>query len=988
MAFEVFDDVAFYWFLQVILGIALLPITIYRIRDFFTFKHKLKSRAHPFVKNIPDYIPKIKLISEEDKSIDRTLSLKNIFFAFSWILFGLLLIQLPKWHNRQMTSFEPFDVLEIPKGSSESQIKRAYRKMSLKYHPDKCTKDPLNLPEAKCKDMFIMVRKAYESLTDEQTKDNYEKYGNPDGYQGTSVTIGLPSWLTHKDNELLILSVYFFALIIMVGVVYTWWNYSNKFHKSGVYKRSIDIYWRFIKQDMRLRQLLDILAASAEYRMLDVSIPNDPSNEKYKEYQALEHEILSIAISRGGADPNRQTLDNLFEASYARKAAALLHAHLMGMQIPKDLYAEYMLVLQEAPRLLDVMIDMTVSRERFWAQTMQLIQLKQAIIQGVWPMESHLKQLPHWTPNVDKAIRKRGYNSILALSFLDDEKLSELLNEVYSKYSEDHSHLISPLKEDTSKNNDAALGNESGEVVGSANKKKSKKKYGNKGGKRGNKRHGKGGKASTKKKKQTSSAGSPSKDKSETETQEASTDKDNENEKEKETADADQEGSVEQTDDTENENDNENDNDNENENDDQDAEEDEDDDGGEGGDDDGDGEADGNTESPSKPRPPSIKDLDDIPPGSISCDPSEIAAMAHDALACIRMYPFVKMEWCARTYEETEIFNEDIVKVTVHLNRERDPWKHDISAYVFVERIEPPEFSRQVQLGADGEKVVTGSTKNDYDDEEGLNFVDNELEDARRLQIARLNAPVVHVNEGKFPFRVREKWLVMLVDLQNNIVIDQRAVPDLSGLRKVDLHFRAQKPRTGKYPYRLVVKCDSYLGADKAVTFEVFINCDNDKRSKRGGADKRSSESTSSSEQPDYQIPDDDEDAHDPKWYYLWNENFWEFLLTLFLLYFIYLVIVSSSWGKRYIQPYMDIFSERVVYPFYNLCAKNMNEFVVNPISKQLLKETGFDLIKWWYQIEDAPDHDNTGIDEDDILSEEDEAYFKYAEEQFSGQDE
>ena len=50
--------------------------------------------------------------------------------------------------------------------------------------------------------------------------------------------------------------------------------------------------------------------------------------------------------------------------------------------------------------------------------------------------------------------------------------------------------------------------------------------------------------------------------------------------------------------------------------------------------------------------------------------------------------------------------------------------------------------------------------------------MDNELEDARRLQIARLNAPVVHVNEGKFPFRIREKWLIMLVDLQNNIVID------------------------------------------------------------------------------------------------------------------------------------------------------------------------------------------------------------------------
>merc|ERR1712176_1192082 len=262
-----------------------------------------------------------------------------------------------------------------------------------------------------------------------------------------------------------------------------------------------------------------------------------------------------------------------------------------------------------------------------------------------------------------------------------------------------------------------------------------------------------------------------------------------------------------------------------------------------------------------------------------------------------------------------------------------------------------------------------GEKKSEYDDEHGLDFVDNELEDARRLQIARLNAPVVHVN--KFPFRIREKWLVMLVDLQNNIVIDQRAVPDLSALRKVDLHFRANKPRTGKYPYRLVVKCDSYLGADKHVTFEVFINCDHNKRnsvSKSKGKTEDESESG-------YNIPAEEEDTAEPKWYYLWNETFWEFLLTLFLLYFMYLVVMSSSWGKKYLQPYMDILTSRVFYPLNDIVTRYSNDFIIGPISKQLLKETGFDIIKWWYQIEDDPDHDNSGIDEDDILSDEDEAY-------------
>ena len=355
-----------------------------------------------------------------------------------------------------------------------------------------------------------------------------------------------------------------------------------------------------------------------------------------------------------------------------------------------------------------------------------------------------------------------------------------------------------------------------------------------------------------------------------------------------------------------------------------------------------------------------------LPPGSLA-DACEVAAMAADALACIRMYPFVRMSWCARTFDEAEILNQDIVKVTVHLERLRAPWAFDVDSFVFVSRMEPPESQR----------ASTG--KGEYEDDDGLDFVDNELEDARRLQIARLSAPVVHVN--KFPFRVREKWLVMLVDLSNSIVIDQRAVPDLSGLRKVDLHFRAQKPRTAKYRYRLVVKCDSYLGADKHVTFELLINCDKEQRIKT----KTPSAVKQEEDAVDYNIPDDDEEAHAPKWYYLWNENFWELLLTLFLLYFIYLVIMSSSFGKKYLQPHMDWLNDRVVAPALNRMASSVADYVVQPISKQLFKETGFNLVKWWLQLEDDTPRDNSGLDEDDILSEDDidEEYLKYAYQQF-----
>lgn len=56
-----------------------------------------------------------------------------------------------------------------------SEIKKAYRKLTLKYHPDKNKDDP----QATAR--FIMIAKAYEVLTDEDAKAKYEKYGSPDG---------------------------------------------------------------------------------------------------------------------------------------------------------------------------------------------------------------------------------------------------------------------------------------------------------------------------------------------------------------------------------------------------------------------------------------------------------------------------------------------------------------------------------------------------------------------------------------------------------------------------------------------------------------------------------------------------------------------------------------------------------------------------------------------------------------------------------------
>ena len=66
---------------------------------------------------------------------------------------------------------EYYNTLGVQKDATQDQIKKAYRKMALKYHPDKNPDD--KQAEAKFKE----VSEAYEVLSDESKRKVYDQYG-------------------------------------------------------------------------------------------------------------------------------------------------------------------------------------------------------------------------------------------------------------------------------------------------------------------------------------------------------------------------------------------------------------------------------------------------------------------------------------------------------------------------------------------------------------------------------------------------------------------------------------------------------------------------------------------------------------------------------------------------------------------------------------------------------------------------------------------
>ena len=73
-----------------------------------------------------------------------------------------------------MSKRDYYEVLGVPRNAGEDEIKKAYRKLAMKYHPDRNQGDKAAEAEAKFKE----VKEAYEMLSDSQKRAAYDQYGH------------------------------------------------------------------------------------------------------------------------------------------------------------------------------------------------------------------------------------------------------------------------------------------------------------------------------------------------------------------------------------------------------------------------------------------------------------------------------------------------------------------------------------------------------------------------------------------------------------------------------------------------------------------------------------------------------------------------------------------------------------------------------------------------------------------------------------------
>ncbi|HEB75918.1 MAG TPA: molecular chaperone DnaJ [Nitrospirae bacterium] len=77
-----------------------------------------------------------------------------------------------------------YKILGVNRDATEDEMKRAFRRLAMKYHPDR------NPEDKEAEDKFKEINEAYACLSDPEKRSNYDRYGSPDGMGGAGAGFG------------------------------------------------------------------------------------------------------------------------------------------------------------------------------------------------------------------------------------------------------------------------------------------------------------------------------------------------------------------------------------------------------------------------------------------------------------------------------------------------------------------------------------------------------------------------------------------------------------------------------------------------------------------------------------------------------------------------------------------------------------------------------------------------------------------------------
>jgi len=330
--------------------------------------------------------------------------MSHVFLAIGWALLAYIAYRA-SFVKASSGTYDPFTILGINPGSDEKSIKRHFKRLSLKFHPDKL-KLKANQTLEEINEHFVNLTKAYKALTDDTIRQNYEMYGHPDGKRETAMGIALPKWIVETRNHGYVVGLYGLVFGLMLPyLVGKWWHGSRKYTKDQVLTESASRYFLNLTEETKFAKAVEVLCSSLEFKALESK--HSRVFESNKAYKRLEDQVTTTLFNSTGEKLEGSLYNNNSE-KFVKRTAILVYAHLFRISISDVAVLKVKHeVINYARHLTNGMQSVTLGYN--WLSTfLVIVTLQQHLVQAMHPALSPLVQLPHISVKTAEKLAKSG----------------------------------------------------------------------------------------------------------------------------------------------------------------------------------------------------------------------------------------------------------------------------------------------------------------------------------------------------------------------------------------------------------------------------------------------------------------------------------------------------------------------------------------------------------------------------------------------------
>jgi translocation protein SEC63 len=192
-------------------------------------------------------------------------------------------------------------------------------------------------------------------MTDEKARDNFLKYGNPDGRGSMAVGIALPNFLQKKEYQLQVLIIFFVIIVFMIP--YYFYSRISEGEKDvgGVNVENRKIFTDLINENMLGKHIPAFFAQSAEFCTENKKMKVRGKNELETLTRIKNHPEVkeSIPKQKEGKPPVNV------------KPICLLMGYMYDLFTPEEqkdeeLQKDLELILRAVPSYIDIMLFQTM----------------------------------------------------------------------------------------------------------------------------------------------------------------------------------------------------------------------------------------------------------------------------------------------------------------------------------------------------------------------------------------------------------------------------------------------------------------------------------------------------------------------------------------------------------------------------------------------------------------------------------------------------